>query len=120
MHQEWARLIVEGIFPQHQTLLESNIMSKENAFSFLQQLAKEPDLQEQIKAAKNPADVAELLKQMGQDFAPEDVAAAIADIKSQPHIFGDLAKAVLEIFSPNNDHFPSVGWQAFSGETNKD
>jgi predicted ribosomally synthesized peptide with nif11-like leader len=93
-------------------------MSKENAFTFLRQLAKEPDLQEQFKAAKNPADLAALLQQMGKDLAPEDVAAAIAEIKAQPDIFGDLAKAVLEIFSPNHDHFPSVGWQPFSGQPN--
>ena len=44
---------------------------------------------------------------------------AIPVIKEQPGFFGELAKAVLELFAPAHDDYPATGVQPFTGETGR-
>ena len=41
---------------------------------------------------------------------------AIPAIQEQSGFFGELAKAVLELFAPAHDDYPATGVQPFTGE----
>lgn len=91
-------------------------MSKENALDFLKQAADNPDLSEQVKDAEHSDAVVDLAKQHGYEFSADDVKKAIPEIVERPGFFGELAKAVLELFGPTHDDYPATGVQPFTGE----
>ena len=94
-------------------------MSKEKALDFLKQAADSPDLTTQVKEADHPAKVVDLAKQHGYEFSTNDVQKAIPDIVEQSGFFGELAKAVLELFGPSQDNYPATGVQPFTGEPSR-
>ena len=91
-------------------------MSKENALSFLKQAADSSALTEQVKEADRKEDVVGLAKQHGFEFSEDDMKNAIPVIQEKPGFFGELAKAVLELFAPAHDDYPATGVQPFTGE----
>jgi len=94
-------------------------MSKENALDFLKQAADSPTLADQVKDADHQEAVVDLAKQHGYEFSTDDVKKAIPEIVERPGFFGELAKAVLELFGPTHDNYPTTGVQPFTGEPNR-
>lgn len=92
-------------------------MSKENALSFLQQAATNPDLKSQVQGAEEPSQVINLGETQGFAFSPDHVREVIPDLKAQRSFFGDLVEAILELFSPNHDDYPATGVQPYSGDS---
>ncbi len=93
-------------------------MSKENVLSFLTKAVKDRNLKEKLKSVSSQADVVDVGSQAGYDFSSEHIEAAMTELKQKPGFFGDLAEAVLELFSPNHDDYPNSGVQPFSGDPN--
>ncbi len=91
-------------------------MSKENALSFLEKAASDPNLKTQIKQADKADELVKLAEAEGYSFAPEDVQQAIPALKAQTGFFGDLVEAILELFGPTHDDYPQTGVQPFSGD----
>jgi predicted ribosomally synthesized peptide with nif11-like leader len=91
-------------------------MSKENALSFLEKVAKDPDLKNQVKQADTTETVVKLAEAEGLPFEPEDVQQVIPTLKAQTGFFDDLVEAILELFGPTHDDYPTTGVQPFSGE----
>ncbi|NER84013.1 MAG: Nif11-like leader peptide family natural product precursor [Leptolyngbya sp. SIO1D8] len=91
-------------------------MSKKKALDFLTQAADSPALVNKVKDAQHKQEVVDLAKQHGYEFSTEDVKQAIPEIADQPGFFGELAKAVLELFGPTHDDYPATGVQPFTGE----
>lgn len=91
-------------------------MSKENALSFLQQAATNPELKSQVKGADQPGEVVNLGESQGFTFSPDHVREVIPELKERRGFFGDLVEAILELFSPSHDDYPSTGVQPFSGD----
>lgn len=91
-------------------------MSKENALSFLQQVATNPDLKSQVKGAEQASDFINLGETQGYAFSHDHVREVIPELTAQRGFFGDLVEAILELFSPNHDNYPATGVQPFSGE----
>jgi predicted ribosomally synthesized peptide with nif11-like leader len=94
----------------------SDNMSKENALSFLQKAATDPNLKTQVKQADQQEALVKLAEAEGYPFAPADVQQVIPTLKAQSGFFGDLVEAVLELFGPTHDDYPSTGVQPFSGD----
>jgi predicted ribosomally synthesized peptide with nif11-like leader len=94
-------------------------MSKENALDFLTQAADRSELSEQIKEADRTEEVVDLAKQHGFEFSEDDMKSAIPVIKERSGFFGELAKAVLELFAPAHDDYPATGVQPFTGEPSR-
>jgi len=94
-------------------------MSKENALDFLKQAADRSDLSEQIKEADRTEEIVDLAKQHGFEFSEDDMKNAIPVIQEKPGFFGELAKAVLELFAPAHDNYPATGVQPFTGEPSR-
>ena len=91
-------------------------MSKENALDFLKQAADRSDLSAQIKEADRTEAIVNLAKQHGFEFSEDDMKNAIPVIQERSGFFGELAKAVLELFAPAHDNYPATGVQPFTGE----
>lgn len=91
-------------------------MSKENALSFLEKAANDPNLKTQVKQAGKQEELVQLAETEGYQFAPEDVQQVIPALKAQSGFFGDLVEAILELFGPTHDDYPSTGVQPFSGD----
>jgi len=91
-------------------------MSKENALSFLEKVAKDPDLKSQVQQADTTDTVVKLAEAEGLPFAPEDVQQVIPALKAQTGFFGDVVEAILELFGPTHDNYPTTGVQPFSGD----
>lgn len=91
-------------------------MSKENALSFLQKAATDPNLKTQVQQADQQDEVVKLAEAEGYQFAPEDLQEVIPALKAQTGFFGDLVEAILELFGPTHDDYPSTGVQPFSGD----
>lgn len=94
-------------------------MSKENALDFLKQAADSSTLSEQVKEADKQTEIVDLAKQHGFEFSEDDMKHAIPVIKEQSSFFGELAKAVLELFAPAHDDYPATGVQPFTGEPSR-
>jgi len=94
-------------------------MSKENALDFLKQAADNSTLTKQVQEADEKTEIVDLSKQHGFEFSEDDMKNAIPVIKEQPGFFGELAKAVLELFDPAHDDYPATGVQPFTGETGR-
>ncbi len=94
-------------------------MSKEKALDFLKQTAESPALANQVKDAQDQEEVLVLAKQNGYEFSSNDVKQAIPEIVEQSGFFGELAKAVIELFAPAHDDYPATGVQPFTGELNR-
>jgi predicted ribosomally synthesized peptide with nif11-like leader len=91
-------------------------MSKENALSFLQKAATDPKLKTQVKQADKQDEVVKLAESEGYQFAPQDLQEVIPALRAQTGFFGDLVEAILELFGPTHDDYPSTGVQPFSGD----
>jgi predicted ribosomally synthesized peptide with nif11-like leader len=91
-------------------------MSKENALSFLEKAANDPNLKSQVKQADKTEELVKLAASEGYPFAPDDVRQVIPTLKAQTGFFGDLVEAILELFGPNHDDYPTTGVQPFSGD----
>jgi predicted ribosomally synthesized peptide with nif11-like leader len=91
-------------------------MSKENALSFLKKAASDPGLNSQVKQADKTDTLVKLAEEQGLPFAPEDIKQVIPTLKAQTGFFGDLVEAVLELFGPTHDDYPTTGVQPFSGD----
>jgi len=91
-------------------------MSKENALSFLEKAANDPNLKNQVKQADKTDELVKIAESEGYSFAPEDVRQVIPTLKAQTGFFGDLVEAVLELFGPTHDDYPATGVQPFSGD----
>ncbi|GEM_PF-610972 len=91
-------------------------MSKENALSFLQQAAQDPDLKSQVQAIDDQRELINLGETKGYDFSPDHVRQALPVIKEQKGFLGDLVEAILELFGPTHDDYPNTGVQPFSGD----
>lgn len=91
-------------------------MSRENALDFLKRAADSSQLSEQVKEADQKTQVVDLAKQHGFEFSEDDMKNAIPVIKEQSGFFGELAKAVLELFAPAHDDYPATGVQPYTGE----
>ncbi len=91
-------------------------MSKENALSFLEKAANDPNLKTQVKQTDRQEELVKLAESQGYTFAPEDMEQVIPALKDQTGFFGDLVEAVLELFGPTHDDYPSTGVQPFSGD----
>lgn len=63
-------------------------MSKENALSFLQQAATNPDLKSQVQGAEEPSQVINLGETQGFAFSPDHVREVIPDLKAQRSFLG--------------------------------
>jgi predicted ribosomally synthesized peptide with nif11-like leader len=94
-------------------------MSKENALDFLKQAADSSALSDQVKEADHTAKIVDLAKQHGFEFSEDDMKSAIPVIQEKPGFFGELAKAVLELFAPAHDNYPATGMQPFTGEVSQ-
>ncbi|HEY9887597.1 MAG TPA: Nif11-like leader peptide family natural product precursor [Candidatus Obscuribacterales bacterium] len=94
-------------------------MSQENALDFLKQASDRADLSSQIKEADRKADIVNLAKQHGFEFSEDDMKNAIPAIQEKAGFFGELAKAVLALFAPAHDDYPTTGVQPFTGELSK-
>jgi predicted ribosomally synthesized peptide with nif11-like leader len=92
-------------------------MSKENALSFLQQAATDPELKSQVQGVEQPGDLVNLGETQGFTFSPDHVREVIPELKAQKGFFGDLVEAILELFSPSHDDYPATGVQPFSGDS---
>lgn len=86
---------------------------------FLRLASEKEPIQEQLKQVSSATDLVSLAKEHGHEFDEEHVTTAIAEIKAKPSGFAYLAQGILELFSPNSDHFPSVGAQPFTGDISK-
>ena len=91
-------------------------MSKENALSFLEKAAQDPDLKSQVKQADKTDALVKLAEAQGYAFAPEDLEQVIPTLREKTGFFGDLVEAVLELFGPSHDDYPATGMQPFSGD----
>lgn len=91
-------------------------MSKENALSFLQKAATDPELKNQVKAIDQQGELIDLGEAKGYDFSPDHVRQALPTITEQKGFFGDLVEAILELFGPTHDDYPTTGVQPFSGD----
>jgi predicted ribosomally synthesized peptide with nif11-like leader len=91
-------------------------MSKENALSFLKKAATDPSLKDQVKQADKSDELVKLAEAEGYAFGPEDVQQVIPTLKAQTGFFGELVEAVLELFGPTHDNYPTTGVQPFSGD----
>ena len=91
-------------------------MSKENALDFLKRATDNSTLSEQVKGAGEKTKIVDLAKQHGFEFSEDDMKNAIPAIQEQSGFFGELAKAVLELFAPAHDDYPATGVQPFTGE----
>lgn len=91
-------------------------MSKENALSFLQKAASDPNLKDQVKQAEQQDQLVKLAESEGYSFVPSDVQEVIPALKAQTGFFGDLVEAILELFAPSHDDYPATGVQPFSGD----
>ena len=91
-------------------------MSKEKALAFLKQAADNSTLSEQVQGADKKTAIVDLAKQHGFEFSEDDMKRAIPAIQEQSGFFGELAKAVLELFAPAHDDYPATGVQPFTGE----
>ena len=76
-------------------------MSKENALSFLEKAANDPNLKNQVKQADKTDELVKIAESEGYSFAPEDVRQVIPTLKAQTGFFGDLVEAVLETLWPH-------------------
>lgn len=94
-------------------------MSKENVFEFFNRAAKDRHLKDKVQTARNQEQLVELGKEAGLDFSPTNVDEAISDLKQRPGFFQGLVEAVLEIFSPNHDDYPTIGVQPYSGDPSR-
>jgi predicted ribosomally synthesized peptide with nif11-like leader len=94
-------------------------MSKENAIDFLTQAADSPNLSDQVKEADRKEEIVDLAKQHGYEFSEDDMKKAIPAIQEKSGFFGELAKAVLELFGPTHDDYPATGVQPFTGEVSR-
>ena len=72
-----------------------------------------------MKEAEQKTTIVDLAKQHGYAFSEDDMKNAIPVIKEQPGFFGELAKAVLELFAPAHDNYPATGVQPFTGEPSR-
>lgn len=102
----------------HETIVSAQIfiMSKENALDFLKQAADNASLSNQVKEAEHKDAIVNLAKQHGYEFSEDDMKKAVPVIKERSGFFGELAKAVLELFAPAHDDYPATGVQPFTGE----
>ena len=91
-------------------------MSKENALSFLKKAAQDPDLKSQVKQAGQTDALVKLAESEGYPFGPDDMQQVLPTLKAQTGFFGDLVEAVLELFGPSHDDYPTTGVQPFSGD----
>lgn len=93
-------------------------MSKENFLSFMSKAAKDEQIKAKLETASNPDDLVGVGKQAGYDFTSSHVDEGMAELQKKPGFFGALAEAVLEVFSPAHDDYPTTGVQPFSGDPN--
>lgn len=91
-------------------------MSKENALSFLEKAAHNPELSTQVKQVEGQEELVKLAAAEGYAFGPEDLEQVIPALRAQKGFFGDLVEAVLELFGPTHDDYPATGVQPFSGD----
>ncbi|MGF1478729.1 MAG: Nif11-like leader peptide family natural product precursor [Cyanophyceae cyanobacterium] len=94
-------------------------MSKEKVLEFFTEAAKEESLQKELQTVSDRQELVQLGQQKGYEFSPQHVEEAIADLQQQPGFFNLLAQAVLAIFGPSNDDYPTTGVQPFSGEVSR-
>lgn len=95
-------------------------MSKETVFGFLAKAAEDDQLKDKLQAVASPNELTELGKEAGFEFAPEHVEEALTTLKQSPGFFNVLADAIVRIFSPSHDDYPTIGVQPFSGDPNRD
>ena len=91
-------------------------MSKENALSFFQRAATDPDLKSQVQEIDQPAELVSLAEDQGYAFSPDNVREVLPELTAQKGFFGDLVEAILELFGPTHDDYPATGVQPFSGD----
>jgi predicted ribosomally synthesized peptide with nif11-like leader len=94
-------------------------MSKENVISFLEKAKSDPELKSQVKEASQKEDLVDLGETHGYSFSPENLRDALPVIQEKKGFFGDLVEAVLELFGPSHDDYPTTGVQPFSGDPNR-
>jgi len=93
-------------------------MSKENALNFLSEAAKDKELKAQLQEAGLTRD--EIVKagnKAGYTFNREHLDEALTEVRKEPGFWGSLGEAIMELFSPAHDDYPSVGVQPYSGDT---
>ncbi|MGJ3251013.1 MAG: Nif11-like leader peptide family natural product precursor [Elainellaceae cyanobacterium] len=94
-------------------------MSKEKVLQFFTKAAEDEQLKRELQSVTSKDELVGLGQKEGFQFSPDHVEDAIDELKQQPGFFRTLAEAVLEIFSPEHDNYPTTGTQPFSGEPNR-
>ncbi|MDB9527786.1 Nif11-like leader peptide family natural product precursor [Oscillatoria sp. CS-180] len=94
-------------------------MSKENALEFLTQAADSSALTEQVKEADQKEEIVDLAKQHGFEFSEDDMKKAVPVVQEKSGFFGDIAKAIIELFAPAHDDYPATGAQPYTGELSR-
>lgn len=100
-------------------LLTENIMSKENVFEFLVAAAEDEQLKDKLQTVTNENELANIGQEEGFEFSSEHVEEALTELKRTPGFFSALAEAVLGIFAPSRDDYPTTGVQPFTGEPSR-
>jgi len=94
-------------------------MSKEKALDFLSKAAADQQLKQQLQDVDHPTELVDLAQQHGYEFSSDHLKQAIPAIQEKRGFFGDLVDAVLGLFAPTHDDYPSTGVQPFSGDPKK-
>lgn len=94
-------------------------MSKENVFDFLTTAAEDARLKDRLETVTSEDELATLGQQEGFAFSSEHVEEALAELKQRPMFFSKLAEAVLDIFNPSRDEYPTTGVQPYTGEPHR-
>lgn len=94
-------------------------MSKETVFGFLAKAAEDDELKDKLQTVSTPDELADLGKEAGFEFEPEHVEQAVTTLQQAPGFFSVLADAIVQIFSPSHDDYPSIGVQPFTGDPSR-
>ncbi|GAB4380285.1 MAG: hypothetical protein Kow00121_36210 [Elainellaceae cyanobacterium] len=94
-------------------------MSKENVFEFFNRAANNNQLKDKVQTVQDREELVRLGREQGLEFSSANVDEALTELKQQPGFFQTLMEAVLSIFSPTHDDYPSVGVQPYSGDPNR-
>lgn len=94
-------------------------MSKNQVFDFFALAAKNEELGQKMRSTQDPQQLLEIARSQGFDFSRQELEAALKSLHESPDFFQKLAHAVLEVFSPNHDNYPSIGVQPYEGEIDR-
>jgi predicted ribosomally synthesized peptide with nif11-like leader len=94
-------------------------MSKNQVFDFFALAAKNEELGQKMRSTQDPQQLLEIARAEGFDFSRQELEEALKSLHESPNFFRKLADAVLEVFSPNHDNYPSIGVQPYEGDIDR-